>query len=77
LAKIYNKEATMSENEQRHDQTGAAKTSTSAGSPLTTPPARLRTPSSDDLEIDVSDSVYDLPLDDSDRLRDDANSLRD
>lgn len=67
----------MSENEQQLNQTGAEKAASSTGSPLTTPPARLRTPSSDDFEIDVSDSVYDLPLDDSDRLREDANSLRD
>lgn len=46
-------------------------------SPLTLPPARLREPSADDLEIDVSDTVYDLPLDDSDRLYEDAEPLKD
>jgi hypothetical protein len=46
-------------------------------SPLTMPPARLREQSADDLEIDVSDSRIDLPLDDSDRLREDAETLRD
>lgn len=44
---------------------------------LTMPPARLREPSTDDLEIDISDSRIDLPLDDSDRLREDAETLRD
>lgn len=65
----------MSENEQPQESPGSEKMPTT--SPLTTPSARLRSPSSDDLEIDVSDSVYDLPLDDSDRLREDANTLRD
>jgi hypothetical protein len=41
------------------------------------PPARLREQSADDLEMDVSDSRIDLPLDDSDRLREDAETLRD
>lgn len=46
-------------------------------SPLMMPPARLRERSADDLEMDVSDSRLDLPLDDSDRLREDAETLRD
>ncbi len=46
-------------------------------SPLTMPPARLREPSSDDVEIDVSDPAYDLALDDSERLREDAETLKD
>lgn len=46
-------------------------------STLTMPPARLRERSADDQEIDVSDSRIDLPLDDSDRLREDAETLRD
>ncbi len=41
-------------------------------SPLTAPPARLREPTADDLEFDVSDPTHDLPLDDSERLREDA-----
>lgn len=44
---------------------------------LTMPPARLRERSADDQEIDVSDTRIDLPLDDSDRLREDAETLRD
>lgn len=67
----------MSDNEQRQDVPAANKPTSSQPSPLTMPPARLRSPSSDDLEIDVSDSNHDLPLDDSDRLRDDAYTLRD
>lgn len=46
-------------------------------SPLTTPPARMREPSSDDQEIDVSDPSHDLALDDSERLREDAETLKD
>lgn len=46
-------------------------------SPLTTPPARLREPSADDLEIDVGDPAHDLTLDDSERLREDAEALKD
>lgn len=44
---------------------------------LTMPPARLRERSADDQEIDISDTRIDLPLDDSDRLREDAETLRD
>ena len=44
---------------------------------LTLPPARQRERSADDQEIDVSDTRLDLPLDDSDRLREDAETLRD
>lgn len=46
-------------------------------SPLTAPPARLRERTADDLEFDVSDTTHDLPLDESDRLREDAETLRD
>ncbi len=46
-------------------------------SPLVTPPARLREPSADDLTIDVSDSAIDMPLDDSERLYEDAEPLKD
>ena len=46
-------------------------------SPLTLPPARLRERTADDLEIDMDDSVHDLPLDDSERLREDTAPLRD
>jgi hypothetical protein len=46
-------------------------------SPLTIPPARLREPSADDFEIDVSDPARDLSLDDSDRLHEDAETLKD
>ena len=46
-------------------------------SPLTMPPARLREPSADDVTIDVSDPAYDLSLDDSDRLHQDAETLKD
>lgn len=45
--------------------------------PLTAPPARLRERTADDLEFDVSDTLHDLPLDDSERLREDAEPLRD
>jgi hypothetical protein len=55
---------------QQHEQ------DTAGSSPLTTPPARLREPSADDLEMDVSDP-HDLTLDDSERLREDAEALRD
>lgn len=46
-------------------------------SPLSMPPAHFREPSADDQEIDISDSIYDVPLDDSDRLREDAETLKD
>lgn len=46
-------------------------------SPLTAPPARLREPSADDQEIDLADPTFDLPLDDTDRLREDAETLKD
>lgn len=46
-------------------------------SPLTLPPARLRERTADDLDFDISDSTHDLPLDDSDRLREDAETLKD
>ncbi len=48
-----------------------------AESPLTAPPARLREPSADDQEIDLADPTFDLPLDDTDRLREDAETLKD
>jgi hypothetical protein len=46
-------------------------------SPLTTPPARTRERSADDLEVDMSDPTLDLPFDDSERLEEDADPLRD
>lgn len=46
-------------------------------SPLTLPPARLRERTADDLEIDIDDSVHELPLDDSERLHEDTAPLRD
>jgi hypothetical protein len=46
-------------------------------SPLTLPPARLRERTADDLEFDVADPRHDLPLDDSERLQEDAEPLRD
>ena len=46
-------------------------------SPLTAPPARLREPSADDMEFDVSDPSHDVPLDDSERLREDAEPAYD
>ena len=46
-------------------------------SPLTLPPARLREPTADDMEFDVADPIHDLPLDDSERLQEDATPLRD
>jgi hypothetical protein len=46
-------------------------------SPLTMPPARLREPSADDQDIDLADPTLDLPLDDSERLREDAETLKD
>ena len=46
-------------------------------SPLLMPSVRMRERSGDDLDIDISDSTHDLPLDDSDRLREDAETLRD
>lgn len=58
---------------ERERQSGAAP----AESPLMTPPARLREPSADDLPMDVSDSALDLPLDDSERLYEDAEPLKD
>jgi|GEM_PF-7098493 len=45
--------------------------------PFTLPPARLREPSADDLEVDISDSSLDLPLDDTERFREDAETLKD
>ena len=41
------------------------------------PPARLRERTADDLEFDVADPLHDLPLDDTERLREDAEPLRD
>jgi len=58
---------------QRERESGHAPTE----SPLTTPPARLREPSADDLPMDVSDSTSDILLDDSDRLYEDAEPLKD
>jgi hypothetical protein len=46
-------------------------------SPLTMPPARQREPSADDMEIDVSDPINDVPLDDTERLREDADPAYD
>ncbi len=46
-------------------------------SPLTLPPARLRERTADDMEVDTADPVHDLPLDDSERLQEDAAALRD
>ncbi len=45
-------------------------------SPLTAPPARLRERTADDLDFDVSDPTHDLPLDDGERLREDAAPTR-
>ncbi len=41
-------------------------------SPLMAPPARLREPSADELDVDVFNPVYDVAVDDSERLREDA-----
>lgn len=46
-------------------------------SPLMNPFRQLREPSADELTIDISDSAIDLPLDDSERLYEDAEPLRD
>ncbi len=46
-------------------------------SPLSLPAERLREPTPDEREIDVSDPDYDLPLDESDRLQEDAQTLKD
>ncbi|WP_026370919.1 hypothetical protein [Kallotenue papyrolyticum] len=54
-----------------------ASTPPAAESPLTAPPTRLREPTPDDQEIEIVDPDYDLPLDDSDRLREDAEALKD
>ena len=61
---------TQTDSQQRDPHTPGA-------SPLTMPPARLREPSADDQEIDVSDPAYDLALDESERLREDAETLKD
>ena len=46
-------------------------------SPLTLPPARQRERTADDMEFDVNDPIHDLPLDDSERLQEDAAPLHD
>ncbi len=46
-------------------------------SPLSLPAERLREPTPDEREIDVSDPDYDLPLDESERLQEDAETLKD
>jgi hypothetical protein len=46
-------------------------------SPLTTPPARTRDWSADDLEADIGDPNFDLTFDDSDRLEEDAHPQAD
>lgn len=68
----------MSEmNPQREAPTVHEAPASHAPSPLTMPPARLRERTADDAEIDVTDPRIDVPLDDSDRLREDAETLRD
>ncbi len=59
---------------RQHEQRAPHRT---APSPLNLPAERLRVPSLDDLTIDVADPAYDLPLDESDRAREDAEPLRD
>ncbi len=46
-------------------------------SPLSTPPARTRDWSADDLEVDIADPNLDLTFDDENRLEDDAHPERD
>lgn len=46
-------------------------------SPLSLPAERLREPTPDEREIDISDPDYDLPLDERDRLQEDAETLKD
>ncbi|HEX6290007.1 MAG TPA: hypothetical protein VFZ66_12495 [Herpetosiphonaceae bacterium] len=67
----------MSQRESRQHQEHSHEQHSHEPSPLTMPPARLREPSADDLEIDVSDPAYDLALDDSERTREDAEALKD
>ncbi len=46
-------------------------------SPLNLPAERLREPTPDELEIDISDPDHDLPLDESERAKEDAETLKD
>ena len=48
-----------------------------APAPLDLPAERLRAPTLDDRTVEVADSAYDLPLDERDRAREDAQPLRD
>lgn len=67
----------MSNMEPQRDTPGLPEYVPSEPSPLTLPPTHFREPSADDLPIDLTDSVYDLPLDDNDRLYEDADPLKD
>ncbi len=46
-------------------------------SPLNMPAERWREPTPDDQVIDISDPDYDVPVDDGERLEEDAETLKD
>ena len=46
-------------------------------SPLNLPAERLREPTPDELEIDMSDPDHDIPIDESERAKEDAETLKD
>ena len=59
---------------RQHEQRAPHPT---APSPLNLPAERLRAPSLDEISIDIADPEDDLPLDESDRVREDAEPLQD
>lgn len=62
----------MNESNQKDPQAPAHDLSS-----LTTPPARTRDRSADDLEVDITDPNLDLTFDDENRAREDASPTSD